>query len=334
VSIQGTVQYQITESGTQLFPALGNSMTLYLTAGSAKVWVSTTAAVKRGVGLPMNPLASVAWDSDKACYACTDGPGQTATLIGIDLNASVNDPTLLASLISSGTVDATAIANAIAASGLTSAGIAAAIKASGLDPLDIGAAVGAYVPTAGAIGAAVAAPSAAAIGAAVAAPSAAAIGAAVPSAAAIGAAVPQAADIATALRVGVTPVLLQLLGLASAVGNTRNAVTAWVGAAAQAAGWTVPVGKTLAVRHVSVQAVNTGATAAQGQLRLVEGGGGGANKVHHAISLRLAGTGVGGVEQAIEGESIEYGAGIEPQVQEVSGATGVTYDVNLIGVLY
>ncbi|HUX68888.1 MAG TPA: hypothetical protein VMV41_00090 [Cellulomonadaceae bacterium] len=322
MSIQGTVQYQITESGTQLFPALGNSMTLYLTAGSAKVWVSTTAAVKRGVGLPMNPLASVAWDSDKACYACTDGPGQTATLIGIDLNASVNDPTLLASLISSGTVDATAIANAIAASGLTSAGIAAAIKASGLDPLDIGAAVGAYVPTAGAIGAAVAAPSAAAIGAAV------------PSAAAIGAAVPQAADIATALRVGVTPVLLQLLGLASAVGNTRNAVTAWVGAAAQAAGWTVPVGKTLAVRHVSVQAVNTGATAAQGQLRLVEGGGGGANKVHHAISLRLAGTGVGGVEQAIEGESIEYGAGIEPQVQEVSGATGVTYDVNLIGVLY
>jgi hypothetical protein len=143
--VRGLVEYPVTDTPTQLFPELANGMTLYLSEDSPRIWVGTTASVRPGVGLPMNPLASVAWDRGKPMYACTEGPGLRATLIGIDLQASVNDPTLLASLISGGTVDATAIANAIAASGLTSPGIAAAILAGGLTPTNIAAAIAAEV---------------------------------------------------------------------------------------------------------------------------------------------------------------------------------------------
>lgn len=139
--VRGVVVYPVTNQPAQLFASLQDGLTLYLTADSPRIWVGTTGHVRPGIGLPMNPLASVAWDRDKPCYAVTEGPGLKATLVGIDLQATVNDPTQLASLISQGAADGTAIANAIAASGLTANAIAAAIIAQGLTPTNIANAI-------------------------------------------------------------------------------------------------------------------------------------------------------------------------------------------------
>lgn len=316
--VRGLVEYPVDEQATQLFPGLSNGMTLYVSGDSTRIWVGTTGAVRKGVGLPMNPLASISWPANKPMYACTEGPGLTATVVGVDIEGSVNDPTLLASLISGGTVDATAIANAIATSGLTSPGIAAAIDARGLNPGNIAAAILATLnPVAIGDEVGLSVPSAANIGAAV------------------GAAVPSAANIANAVAApaGGTPVLLQLRSLGSSIpGSTPPFSDVWVGGVHDAGGWSVPAGKKLVVQLVTVEAVNTAAaTAALARLQLVEDGG---SDVYHAVAMRLAGGASRGIVQMIPPGAVVVPTGVDLRVSDMTGAAGVTLDVTVNGTLY
>lgn len=315
MTVRGTVAYQVTEDSTELFGPPGSTRTLY-NSGPSKVWVSTTANVRPNQGIPLSKQASIPWDADKACHACTDGTGQQATILTVDNAGQINDPAALAALIAGGQADAQAIADAIAASGLTSSGIATAIRNSGLDPeniavailatlnpIAIGDEVGLSVPTAAAIGAAV--------------------GLAVPSAASIGAAAAAPAG---------TPVVLQLIGLGTSAGGSSPAFgDVWVNGVKDNGGWDVPAGKRLVVQTVTVEAVNGGAVAMAPRIQLVEDG---AARVFHAIAMRIAATTSRGLVQTIPPGAIVVPAGVDLRVKDVTGAAGITLDVTVNGTLY
>lgn len=277
--IHGSVAYPVTQQATQLFAAPGSVLTLYNT-GPSVVYVSTkSSGAKPGVGIPLNVFASVQWDADNPCYAATDpGAGQQATLLATDNAGQINDPSVVAGLISGGGVTATQIANAIAASGLTSGGIAAAILASGLTAAAIAAANAATPPSG-------------------------------------------------------TPVVLQALGIGSAIAAASFGFSVWVAGAAQAAGWTVPNGKRLTISSLTVEALNTNAAAAAfARLAIIEGST--PATVYAATTVRLAAAAARGVTQTVNPGAVVVTTGLEPKVRDLTGAAGVTYDVTLLGQLF
>jgi hypothetical protein len=325
--ITGSVTYPVTQDVQHLFSAPGGVVTLYNT-GPSKVYLSTLPNVKPGSGIPLNIAASVQWDAENDCFACTDvGAGQMATLLVTDNAGAINDPAVVAAAINNSGLTAAAIANAIIASGLTPAMIAAAIFNSGLTGPNIAAAITSAGLTPAAIAAAIvtsgltpaaigiAVPTAAAIGAAVAAPTAAAISAA-------NASTPPSG----------TPTLLQLVGLASAVAVSNNAVNAWVAGAPQAAGWAVPAGKKLVLTGLVVEVASTVVTTSQPQLQIVDAATHAV--IFHALSMRVAASAVSRLVLPIAPGSVVLPTGIVPQVHEMSGAVGITYDVTVNGALF
>lgn len=153
-------------------------------------------------------------------------------------------------------------------------------------------------------------------------------------AAAIAASGLTSAGIAAAIPTVGTPVLLQRIGITSAVGVFDWLPNVWVDGVGQGS-WLVPAGKKLVVNETVLQMANSNAAIAPARLQLVDGAGGVVpNSVHDALAARVAASAVERLVSAPGPGAVTFPAAAQVTIREVSGVTGVIYDVSIHATLY